>query len=124
MKRLIVLIALVVLPVSMLFAHPASELTVSYPARQFILTITGKHMVSTSENKDTKQHFIKAINVTVNGKIANNSYGPSTFTSQTGDTFKTAFKLDLKNGDKIVVTAICSLGGEKTTEIVVAGRRR
>ena len=124
MRRFIVAIALVVFPITMLFAHPASELTASYPARQFILTIQGKHMVSTSQNKDTKQHYIKSITVTVNGVVANNSYGPSTFTSQTGDTFKTAFKLDLRNGDKIVVTATCSLGGDKTTEIIVAGRSR
>ncbi len=113
MKRLIVLIALVVSPLSMLFAHPASELTISYPSNEYGFLVTGKHMVSTSQNKDTKQHFIKTI--TIGGKKFN-------FTSQTGDTFKAALKLDLKNGTKVVITTTCSLGGEKTTEYVVSGR--
>jgi len=119
MKRLIVLIALVVFPLSMLFAHPASELTVKYPYNEYVLSIEGKHLVSTSQNKDTKQHFIKTISISINGgtpKVKN-------FTSQTKNTFTDGYKLKLKNGDKIVVTATCSLGGEKTTEIVVEGRR-
>ncbi len=119
MKRLIVLIALVVLPVSMLFAHPASELTISYPERQFNFFIQWKHMVSTSQNKDTKQHFIKTMSMSINSetpKVTN-------FTSQNGDTFKRVLKLDLKNGDKVVITTICSLGGEKTTEFIVSGHR-
>ena len=119
MKRLIVLIALVVSPLSMLFAHPASELTISYPERQFNFFIQGKHMVSTSQNKDTKQHFIKTISMSINGstpEVTNAS-------SQTGDTFKKVLKLDLKNGDKVVVTVTCSLGGVKTTEFVVSGHR-
>ena len=115
MKRLIVLIALVVSPLSMLFAHPASELTISYPERQFNFNIQGKHMVSTSENTDKKQHFIKTVSISINGrkaKVAN-------VASQTGDTFNADFKLDLPKGTKVVVTVTCSLGGEKTTEFIV-----
>ena len=119
MKRLIVLIALVVFPLSTLFAHPASELTISYPDRQFNFFIQGKHMVSTSENKDKKLHFIKTLSISINGGTPE-----VTGASQTGDTFKRVLKLDLKNGDKVVVITTCSLGGDKTTEFVVSGRSR
>ncbi len=118
MKRLIVLIALVVFPLSMLFAHPASELTVNFHNAQLFLIVDGKHMVSTSQNKDTKQHFIKTVSITINGRTV-----VKNFTSQNGDTFNTKFdRLNLKNGTKIVITATCNLGGEKTTEFVVSGR--
>jgi len=123
MKRLIVLIALVVSPLSMLFAHPASELTASYPAGQNIMSVKGKHMVSTSQNTDTKKHYIESIRITINGVVINNRSVFQTYRSQNGDAFETKFRgLNLKNGDKIVVTATCNLGGEKTTEFVVSGR--
>jgi len=79
-------------------------------------------MVSTSLNKDTKKHYIESLRIAINGVIINNRSVFQTYRSQNGDTSETTFNLKLKNGDKIIVTAKCNLGGDKTTEFVVSRR--
>jgi desulfoferrodoxin (superoxide reductase-like protein) len=115
MKKFIVLIALVVFPLSILFAHPASEVNVNYTAKTKVLMVDVVHMVSTSKVTDTKKHYIKEIIVTLNGKKVKTKK----FRDQTGDSVKAEFKVKAKSGDKINVTATCSLAGSKSTEIIV-----
>jgi desulfoferrodoxin (superoxide reductase-like protein) len=115
MKKLMVMTALVVYPLCVLFAHPASEVKADYKIATKTLSVDVKHLVSKSKNTDTTKHFIKEITVTVNGKNAKTQ----TFTSQTGDLVKATFDITAKAGDKIKVTATCSLAGSKSTEITV-----
>ena len=97
----------------MLFAHPAKEISVRQEGSDFLVQVW--HMVMSSPTKDMKKHYIKTITVTINGK----QVAEKTYTSQTGETFKELFKIDAKKGDKLVVTATCNLGGEKTAEKAV-----
>ena len=113
MKRLIIVIALVVFPVSMLFAHPAKEISIRHEGS--ILLVQVWHMVMSSPTRDMKKHYIKTITVTLNG----NKIAEKTYTSQNEETFKEPFKIDAKKGDKLVVTATCNLGGDKTAEKVL-----
>jgi len=115
MKKFVVLIALLVFPVGVLFAHPASEIKADYMTGTKTLSIDVMHMVSTSKNMDTMKHYIKEITVMLNGVKVETK----TFTSQTGDSTKVSIKVNAKAGDKISINTTCSIAGTKSVEITV-----
>jgi len=115
MKKFLVVITILALPLTLLFAHPASNIKADYKAADKSLAVDVTHMLSTAKNTDGKKHFIKEITVSLNGKQVEKK----TFTSQTGDHVTATFKVNAKSKDKISIAAVCSLAGTKTEEIVV-----
>ncbi len=115
MKKLVILVGLFIFPLSMLFAHPASEIKTDYDAKTQILTVHVNHAISTSKNKDEKQHFIKLVKVDINGK----EQVRKTMTSQKGDIVLLTFKIKAKRGDRLTVTSICSLPETAVSETTI-----
>jgi desulfoferrodoxin (superoxide reductase-like protein) len=105
-KYLIITFGLLFLVVnSIAFAHPPTEIIFNYDAKVKILSIGVAHAV-----KDYKKHFIKEINIKVNGK----GWITQNFLSQTNLDAQAASyaQVDLKKGDVIEVLAVCNLSGQ------------
>lgn len=115
MKKLVILVVMLIFPLSMLFAHSASEIKTDYDSKTKILTVHIKHSVSTSKNTNTKQHFIKEVKVEVNGVEQERK----TMTSQNGDEVMLTAKIQAKPGDVITVTSTCSLPATTVAETTV-----
>ncbi len=115
MKKLVILVALFIFPLSMLFAHSPSEIKTDYDAKTKTLTVRINHAISTSKNSNPKQHFIKVIRVDVNGQ----ELVRKTMTSQDGDNVMATFKIEGKKGDMITVTATCSLPATTVSETTI-----
>jgi desulfoferrodoxin (superoxide reductase-like protein) len=115
MKTILAVFILVALPLTVLFAHPASSIKADYKAADKSLAVNVTHLISKSKNTDPTKHFIKEISVTLNGTLVEKK----TFTSQTGDNQITSFALNAKKGDKVNIVAVCSLAGTKTASIVI-----
>ena len=115
MKKLLILAVLFIFPLSMLFAHSASEIKTSYDVKTQILTVNIKHVISSSKNSNPNEHYIKEVTVAVNGE----ELVKKSFTSQTGDSVMTTFKIEAKRGDSITVTATCNQPATSVSEIKV-----
>ena len=105
-KYLIIAFSLLFLLVSSLaFAHPPADVIFNYDAKGKILSIGVAHSV-----KDSKKHFIKEINIKVNGK----DWITQDFLSQTNLDVQAASyaQVDLKKGDIIEVLAVCNQSGQ------------
>ncbi len=113
MKKFIVLISLILFPLSMLSAHPAGHMGVGFSGGGLKVKVV--HSVRSSVEKDMKKHYIKTLTVTLNGVIVKEA----TFTSQNGEELQYKFSFPAKINDKIVATATCNLGGEKSAELIV-----
>ncbi len=118
MKRLIAILALVCIGAAA-FAHAPKDVTLAYDQKTMMLSITVTHLIKESPAADPKRHFVKELALKVNGvqvAITNYSY------QQFDEGEIVSFKVPLKAGDKVSVNAKCSLAGEKTAEITIAGK--
>jgi desulfoferrodoxin (superoxide reductase-like protein) len=90
---------------SLVFAHPPTDIIFNYNAKSKILSVGIVHSV-----KDSKKHFIKEVNIKVNGK----EWITQKFTSQpTADVQASSYaQVELKKGDVIEVLAVCNEKGE------------
>jgi hypothetical protein len=115
MKRFMLILSLVCIGASV-FAHPPKDVTLAYDQKTMMMSVTITHFIKQSPATDPAKHFIKDFGVTINGKpalITNYSY------QQFDEGETVIIKLNLKSGDKVSVTAKCSLAGEKTSEYTV-----
>jgi desulfoferrodoxin (superoxide reductase-like protein) len=115
MKTILAVFILVALPLTVLFAHPASSIKADYKAADKSLAVNVTHLISKSKNTDPTKHFIKEITVSLNGTLIEKK----TFTSQKGDNQIATFNVNAKKGDKINIVAVCSLAGSKMVDVVV-----
>jgi hypothetical protein len=113
MKKFFVLI-FIVFSVSVFFADPPKNVDLSYDLNSKVLTVDVKHPVNAS---DIKVHYIKLLNVSVNGKSINKIVlkGPQQSVAGIIETFP----IELKSGDKVSVMAECSLMGQKTGKLTI-----
>jgi hypothetical protein len=96
----ILAVFLVIPPVS---AHPPSDMSVTYHEISKDLQVSIMHAVP-----DPREHYIKEVTVTINGKVVNYSR----YISQPApDTFTYTYPISTVTGDEIKVTALCSLAG-------------
>jgi hypothetical protein len=111
MKRIILALLIALIP-AILLAHPPKKVTVTYNKDENKLTIVAEHHV-----KDVKDHYIKEITITVDGKEVK----VLTFKDQSSATDQTTDVVipDLKAGSKIEVKATCNKFGSKTSSIVL-----
>ena len=94
-------------------ANPPSEMSISINDLSHELVVTITHPVP-----DPRVHYIKEIQVKVNGMVANNSH----YTSQPSqETFTYTYPLSARPGDEISVTASCVIGGSLGREMIMPG---
>jgi hypothetical protein len=92
-------------------ANPPSDMTLAYNGLSKELVVTITHPVA-----DPATHYIKTIQVSINGHRINETL----YTSQpTTTTFSYKYPLTAQPCDEISVTASCILGGDLTKQMTV-----
>jgi hypothetical protein len=107
-----VLAAAFVLVAGVVFAHPPSDIIITYDAKTKTLTADIIH-----DSKDIKNHYIEEAWVFLNGNIAIDQKA-TTQTDGKHQLFKYIMP-DVKTGDTIGVGAECSVFGKNKKEITV-----
>jgi hypothetical protein len=94
-----------------LYATPPQNVNISYNSGSQILTVTITH-----KSFVTSFHYIKYVEIKKNGNVVSNN----TYDGQPDEvTFTYTYKLPAVEGDKLEVTASCSIWGHKTATLVV-----
>lgn len=113
MKKIAALVFAIVLAASATaYAHPPSDITITFDAVTKMLRAVIIHNVSTPLT-----HYIKKVDVAINGKeIIEHS-----LSRQDNNDSQTVSYLipDVKDGDTVSVEAYCSISGKLKKEIVV-----
>ncbi len=92
-------------------ATPPKSVTLEYNSSSHVLTVTIEH-----KSPFPTRHYIKNVTIKKNGEMV----APYTYTSQPDKTrFTYTYPVAAEQGDKLDVTAKCSLFGSKTEQIVV-----
>ena len=108
---LVVLCAIILLAQSA-FAHPPSDIKISYDPNTKILTAVIIHPVS-----NTQSHYINKVDVAINGReIIEQKISRQ---DNSNDQAVSYFIPDVKSGDTISVEGYCSVSGKLTKEIKV-----
>jgi desulfoferrodoxin (superoxide reductase-like protein) len=120
MKKILILasICLFVLVQFSVSAHAPSGINASFNSKTGELTLKVMHDVGKSKVKDVSKHFIKSIEIKLNGQALTTL----TFDKQETPAYQSAkYKIDkpYKKGDKISITATCSLKGSAMKEIKI-----
>jgi hypothetical protein len=112
MKRIAALLVLVFGFSFIVFAHPPSDIIITYDLAKSAVFVDIMH-----DSKDIVKHFIVQITVMVNGKEMIKQKA----VTQTSNEKQTVMYVipGLKPGDKIAVNADCSIFGDLTKEAVV-----
>jgi desulfoferrodoxin (superoxide reductase-like protein) len=119
MKKYLVII-FVIFTVGIFYAHSPSDIKFTYdsstdPAKS-TLTVYIKHNINASGQKDPTKHYIKEVELKVNGKAVDTQ----TFTQQeTADGQTVVFKVNLTDKDKVSVKATCNMIGAKTSNFTL-----
>jgi hypothetical protein len=112
MKRIAVLLALVLGFSLAVFAHPPTDIIITFDLEKSLVKVDVMHA-----SKDIVKHFIKQIEVLLNGK----SILKQQFTTQTSNEKQSVVYVipGLKPGDKVAIDADCSIFGDLTKEALV-----
>jgi len=111
MKKLIMFLILSFCVSSVAYAHPPSDIKITYDSKTKILTALIIHNVS-----DVKKHYINKVDVGLNGREI-----ISQAISQQDNNInqKVSYLIpDAKAGDKISVEGYCSISGKLEKEII------
>lgn len=110
MKKLILALALLVIFVSPVLAHPAAKIDLKITGNQVEIVVT--HLV----NKPAV-HYINKIALSLNGQLV----VEQKFSEQVGKVFQKAVYLipGLKAGDNLEVKAYCNKFGDKKKKVTV-----
>lgn len=113
MKKIIILSILCVFICSLAYAHPPSDIKLTYTPKTKMLTAIIMHNVS-----DVKRHFIYKVDTGLNGKeiISQN------ISKQYNNTNQTVSYLipDAMPGDVLSIEAYCNISGKLAKEIKLA----
>ncbi len=111
-KYILITLAILFLGMTVLSAHPASLLNVTFDKDKDNLIVSFVHKVKTPQD-----HFIHHITVQLNKK---DIISQNTFSQDTTDGGTIYYKvIDAKVGDKISVTVDCNKSGKKSETILV-----
>lgn len=95
------------------YAHPPSDIKITYDSRTRILKAVITHSVS-----DVKKHFINKVNVALNGR---GTIEHSISRQDNNDTQTVSYLIpDAKPGDTLSVEAYCNISGKLKKEIKAA----
>jgi len=113
MKKITVLLILSFFICSIAYAHPPSDIKITYDPGTRILEAVIMHNVS-----DVKKHFIYKVDVGLNGK----EIISQAISRQDDNLTQTVSYLipDAKSGDALSVEGYCNLSGSLTKEIKVS----
>jgi len=112
MKKIIIFLAICVFISQAAYAHPPSDVKITYDPKTKILTAVIAH-----NTVDVKKHFISKVSVGLNGREII-SQAISQQDSNIGQ--KVSYLIpDAKAGDKLSVEGHCSISGKLEKEIVV-----
>lgn len=114
MKRIVAFLIVFVFAaaISTAYAHPPSDITITFDAKTKILQAVIMHNTS-----NPASHYIKKVDVGLNGK----EIIEHTVSKQDNNESQTIIYLipDVKDGDVISVEAYCSISGKLQREITV-----
>ena len=118
MKKLLVLF-FIVFSMQVFFAHSPTDIVITYDNASDSLHVVVKHSITNSSIKDPTKHYIKTVELKINGKL----FKTNTFMSQpTLDEQVTDFNMlplnDNKN-NKITIKATCNIIGSKTKNFTI-----
>jgi hypothetical protein len=100
----------------LVFAHPPTVDKVVYDPDSKVLTVTVVHNIMVSPVTDPAKHYVKEVDVTVNG----NKVVTQTFVIQeTPQSEVLVYKIFAASGDKVTVDATCVLRGSGTKTISI-----
>jgi len=110
-----IFLALFIAASSIAYAHPPSDIIITYNAATKMLHAVIKHNVSNPAN-----HFIKKVDVGLNGK----GIIEHVISRQDSNSTQTVSYLipEAKAGDRLSVEAYCSISGKLEKEIKVANQ--
>lgn len=113
MKKIFVFLILSLFVCSMAYAHPPSDIKITYDPSTKILTAVIMHNVSNIE-----KHFINKVDVGLNGK----DIIEQSISKQDNNISQTVSYLipDAKDGDTLSVEGHCSISGTLKKEITVS----
>jgi len=116
MKRTVFIALMMILSAVIAFSHPPEIKSLAYDPAAKLLTITVVHNITTTRVTDVTKHYVKAVDITINGLKAVSA----AFTYQEGPEGETLiYKILVAKGDKVAVTGACSLAGQGAKEIVI-----
>lgn len=112
MKKIVLVLLAVFTITSIAYAHPPSDIKISFDAKTRILQAVIVHNVS-----DSIKHYISKVDVALNGKeiIEHN------ISRQDNNGIQSVSYLvpDVKDGDVLSVEGYCSISGKLTKEIKI-----
>ena len=117
MKKILVSVFLILCAISFLVAHPASKVIVEYDATNKTIKVDVKHDLTKSPVQDVKKHFIKTITLIIDGKLVKED--SFNLQSTVDDQFVNFTDIVLNKGSKVVVKAVCNLGGAKSGSLTI-----
>lgn len=112
MKKIIMFLILGFFVCSAAYAHPPSDIKITYDYRTKILTAVITHNAS-----DVKKHYINKVDVSLNGRdiISHSISQQDSNISQ-----KVSYLIpDAKAGDKLSVEAHCNISGKLEKTVIV-----
>ena len=111
-KAIFVITCFLVLVSSIVYAHPPSDIIVTFNPKTKILNAVIMHNVSNPEN-----HFIKKVDIALNATVVIEHK----LSRQDNNVSQTVTYLipDTKTGDMISVEAYCSISGKSKKEIKI-----
>ena len=111
MKKIIMFLILSFCVSSAAYAHPPSDIKITYDSKTKILTALIMHNVS-----DAKRHYINKVDVSLNGKEI---ISQAISRQDNNINQKVSYIIpDAKAGDKISVEGYCSISGKLAKEII------
>ena len=119
MKKIFVLF-FIFFTISIVFAHSPSDITISYDGTKDNLKVIIKHSLKTSPEQDPNKHYIKSVELKINGKL----FKTNTFTKQSSveEQITNFDKINLNKDNKdskITIKATCNIVGSKTKNFVI-----
>ncbi len=108
----LLLVGIIFISYCLAFAHPPSDIKITYDPEIATLTAVIYHNVS-----NTKNHYIKKVDIGLNGK----EIKEIKFTEQENNSFQTLSLVipDVRPGDRLSVEGYCSISGKLEKEIKV-----
>jgi hypothetical protein len=116
MKKTVFIAVLMTLTAVLAFSHPPQIKSLTFDPATKVLTVVVVHNITTTQVTDVTKHYVKAVDILVNGVKA----VAASFTYQEtpeGETL--TYKVLAVKGDKVSVTAACSLAGQGAKELVL-----
>ncbi|MBU1087554.1 MAG: hypothetical protein KKD05_08595 [Candidatus Omnitrophica bacterium] len=95
------------------FAHPPSNIQMQYDQAKNELVVSVNHRIAANRHEKDRTHFIKEIDLEINGKTIDSK----TFVYQNSSIVKARFAMPKhENNDQLTVKAICSTDSELSSQ--------